>query len=216
MSATKNITDSWMEQIDVQSRINDAAHWKDEWISVYERRDSYIEHFLGFLLPVSSQRAAKTMTDPSWDRDFDYSGGQIEKVRLRHTNYLGLRFRRFLGLEFGLCNYHLIDNGVTKKIARREIHERDTGTSDKILVRREAVLTFIQGTKQVLLWCVRSQRYSERKPDELGLELSTERFRQECYCYDFERMNLNGSQKAERPRMATMTQVFGKGIVRLI
>jgi len=216
MSATQSTADSWMEQIDVQSRIKDAAHWEDEWISVYERRDSYIEHFLGFLLPVSSQRAAKTMTNPGWSRDFDYSGGQIAKVRLRHTNYLGLRFRRFLALEFGPCNYHLIDNGTTKSIARREIHDKDTGKSDKILVRREAILAFIQSTNQVLLWCVRSQRYSERKPDELGLELSAERFRQECYCYDFERMNLNGIQKAERPRMATLTQVFGKGIARLI
>ena len=215
MSATQNITDSWMEQIDVQSRIN-AAHWEDEWISVYERRDSYVEHFLGFLLPVSPQRAAKTMTDPSWGRDFNYSGGQIAKVRLRHTNYLGLRFRRFFALEFGPCNYHLIDNGVRQCIARREIHERDTGTSDKIFVWREVVLAFAQGTNQALLWCVRSQRYSERGPKELGLELGAERFRQERYCYDFEQINLNGSQKAERPRMATMTQVFGKGIVRLI
>lgn len=215
MSTTQNITDSWMEQIDVQSRIN-AAHWEDEWISVYERRDSYVEHFLGFLLPVSPQRAAKTMTDPSWSRDFDYSSGQIAKVRLSHTHYLGLRFRRLLALEFGPLGYYLIDDGATKSVARREIHDRDAGKSDKILVRRGAILAFIQSTKQILLWCVRSQRYSERKPNELGLELHAERFRKECYCYDFERMILNGSQKAERPRMATMTQVFGKGIVRLI
>ena len=215
MSATRIITDSWMEQKEVQARIKGVADWEDEWISVYESRDSYIEHFLGLLLPVNSQRAAKTMSDLSWGRDFDYSGGQIAKVRLKHTHYLGLRFRRLLALEFGPCSYFLIEKDVTKRIARREVHERDTGKSDKIFVRREAVLNFVQSTKQVLLWCVRSQRYSERKLDELGLEVKAERFRQECYCYDFERMNLNGGLKAERPRMATMTQVFGKGIVRL-
>ena len=150
------------------------------------------------------------------DCDFHYSGGQIAKVRLRHAHYLGLRFRRLLALEFGPCGYYLIDNGVTKSIARRKIREKDTGKSDKIFVRRTAILNFIQSTKQVLLWCVRSQRYSERRLEELGLELKEERFCQECYCYDFERMNLNGRQKAERLRMATMTQVFGKGIVQLI
>jgi len=93
MSATQNITDSWMEQIDVQSRIN-AAHWEDEWISVYERRDSYVEHFLGFLLPVSPQRAAKTMTDPSWDRSlasaiaFAHARSKfLQSAILRHFHY---------------------------------------------------------------------------------------------------------------------------------
>jgi hypothetical protein len=211
MSATQNTADSWMEQKDVQSRIKSAAPWKNEWISVYESRNSYIEHFLGFLLPVSPQRTAKTMTDPSWSPDFDYTGGQIAKVRLRHAHYLGLRFRRLLALEFGPNGYHLIDNGATKSIARREIHDRDTGKLDKILVGREAILAFVQGTRQVLLWCVRSQRYSERQLKELGLEVKADRFRQKRYCYDFEQTNLNGTQKAERPRMATMSQVFGKG-----
>jgi len=200
-----------MEQREVQARIKDTANWEDEWISVYERRDSYVEHFLGFLLPVSSQRAAKTLKDLSWDRDFHYSGGQIAKVRLKHTHYLGLRFRRFLELEFGTNGY--FQNG--NLIARREVRDREIQKADTIFVRREAVLNFVHGTNKVLLWCIRSQRYSERQLEEFGLEIKTERFRQECYCYDFERMNLNGGLKAERPRMATMTQVFGKGIVTL-
>jgi hypothetical protein len=114
--------------------------------------------------------------------------------------------------KFGTNGY--FQNG--KIIARREIRDREIQKIDAIFVRREAVFNFVHGTNQVLLWCIRSQRYSERKLEELGLELKAERFRQECYCYDFERMNLNGRLKVERPRMATMTQVFGKGIVRLI
>jgi hypothetical protein len=211
MTATKIIADSWMEQIEVQARIKDTANWEDEWISVFERRDSYVDHFLGFLLPVSSQRADKTLKDLSWDRDFHYSGGQIAKVRLKHTNYLGLRFRRFLELEFGTNGY--FQNGIL--IARREFRDGDIQKTDTIFVRREAVLSFVHGTKQALLWCIRSQRYSERQLEELGLELKAEQFRQNCCRYDFERMNLNGGLKIERPRMSTMTQVFGKGIVRL-
>jgi hypothetical protein len=211
MSARQNIADSWMEQKDVQSRIKDASDWKDEWISVYQRRDSYVEHFLAFLLPVSCQRAAKTLKDLSWDRDFHYSGGQIAKVRLKHTHYLGLRFRRFLELEFGTNGY--FQNG--NLIARREVRDYEIQKADTIFVRRDAVFNFVHGTNQVLLWCVRSQRYSERQLEEFGLEIKAERFRQECYCYDFERTNLSGRPKAERPRMATMTQVFGKGIVML-
>src|ERR1041385_5022876 len=109
------MSDSWMEQEEVQSRIEGAAHWKAEWISVYESRISYIEHFYGLLLPVSSLRATQTMTDLSWGRDFDHSGGQIAKVRARHTHYLGLRFRRSLELEFGTNSY--FQNG--ELIARR-------------------------------------------------------------------------------------------------
>jgi serine/threonine protein kinase len=137
-----------------------------------------------------------------------------EVYRFEGADYLGLRFRRLLALEFGPRSYYLIDKGVTKSIARREVHENPVKT-DTILVRREAVFNFVQSTKQVLLWCVRSQRYSERNLDELGLKPKAESFRQERYCYDFEPMNLNGRQKAELPRMVTMTQVFGKGIVRL-
>jgi hypothetical protein len=215
MSATQNITDSWMEQIDVQSRIKDAAHWEEEWFPVYERLDSYIEHFYGLLLPVSAQRAARTMTDPSWGRDFNYSLARIAKVLPRHTHYLGLRFRRSLALEFGPSGYFSIENGIRKRITRRNVQDKDTGKTDAILVRRDAVLNFVESTKQVLLWCVCSQRYSERKLDELDLVLNRERFHREWYCYDCARINLNGGQKAERPRMATMTEVFGKRIVLL-
>jgi hypothetical protein len=211
MSASQIITDSWMEQKEVQARIKGVTDLEDEWISVYERRDSYVEHFLGFLLPVSSKRAAKTLKDLSWDRDFHYSGGQIAKVRLNHTHYLGLRFRRFLELEFGTNGYFQHGN----LIAKREVRDREIQKSDTIFVRREAVFNFVHGTNQVLLWCIRSQRYSERQLEEFGLEIKTERFCQEYYCYDFERMNLNGSLKGELPRMATMTQVFGKRIVSL-
>lgn len=51
--------------------------------------------------------------------------------------------------------------------------------------------------------------------EELELEAKEDWFRHERYCYCFEQMNCNARQKAERPRMETMTQVFGKGIVRL-
>ena len=88
MSATRIITDSWMEQREVQSRIKDAAHWEDEWIPVYERRDSYIEHFYGLLLPVRFHKAAVAMKGISWGRDFNYSLARIAEVVPSHTHYL--------------------------------------------------------------------------------------------------------------------------------
>jgi len=216
MSATEKRADLWLEQKDVQYRIKDAAHWEGEWIPVYVCRNSYIEHFYGLLLPVSFQRAPKTMKDLLWAQDFDYSRAQIAKVRLKHTHYLGLRFRRLLALRFGTSGYFAHDKGISKQITQRVVKEGDTGKSDTILVRRDAVLDFIQRTEQVLLWCVRSVRYSERRLEDFGMEVKPDRILSEGrYCYDFEQRNLYPVQKNERPRMETMSQVFGKRIVRL-
>jgi len=100
MRVTRFITDSWMEQREVQARIKDTANWEDEWISVYEDAIRNVEHFLGFLLPVSSQRAAKTLKDLSGIATFIIPVVKLQKVRLKHTHYLGLRSDRFLELEF--------------------------------------------------------------------------------------------------------------------
>jgi hypothetical protein len=154
---------------------------------------------------------AKVMADLSWGHDFDYSLGQIAKVRLEHTHYLGLRFRRFLELEFGTNSY--FQNG--KLIARREVQDGETQKADTIFVRREAVFNFVHGTKQVLLWCVCSQRYSERLLQEFGLGEKYEPIRMGHYCYDFRRIDLDKRRQRERPRMATMTETFGKSIVKL-
>lgn len=205
------MSDSWMEQEDVQSRITEAAAWDNEWVPVYESRNSYVEHFYGLLLPVSPLQSVNSMNDPSWGGDFGRTGGKIAEVRLRRTHFLGLRFRRCLELELATSGY--FQNGTP--ITQRKIQDGDTLKSDTIFVRRDAVLNFLQETKQVLLWCIRSQRYSERELKEFGMERKSDRRRQQSYHYAFEQANVNQDQNAERPRMSTMTQVFGKCLVRL-
>jgi len=66
-----------------------------------------------------------------------------------------------------------------------------------------------------LLWCVRSQRYSERQPDEFGFELREDWFKGMNFNYTFNRLRLPEDLKLDRPRMATMTEVFGKALVTL-
>lgn len=102
-----------------------------------------------------------------------------------------------------------------EEVARREVAIRETEKSDSIHVRRDAVSKFIQFTNQVLLWCVESHRYSERRPEEFGLPLQQYRYKGEGFHYVYERMRSPHDDENERPRMSTKTQVYGKRLVML-
>lgn len=208
----ERISDPWIEQEEVRGRFSDLSSWNGDWVEVYKREDSYVEHFLGMLVPVPYRWAKRTMRDLSWDRDCDHSKGRISEVRIHHSHYLGLRFRRSLKVGLGPPDYFA--NG--EHIAKRETKDSDTRESDTIFVKRSTISRFLDETKQTLLWCLRSQRYSERKPVEFGLEnLGQPRFYGEGFHYVFERVELSDADEISRPRMAMMTQVFGKRIVDL-
>lgn len=211
MNTLEKINDAWMEQADVQNQIIDPSVWSSEWLKVYEIRNSYVEHFIGFFLPLSPQRAFKALGNISWGMDFDYSRGQIAKVRIGHTHYLGLKFRRYFALACGPHGYW--QSG--KLVARREIQDEETQKTDTIFVKRDAVVKYACGTKQVLQWCVRSQRFSERHLQEFGLEEKCDRRHDEHCHYEIHQMKITARQQAERPRMISMTEVFGKAIVGL-
>src|SRR5258706_6673359 len=94
-------------------------------------------------------------------------------------------------------------------IAQRKVEDFETWKSDTIFVKRHAIVRFLEETKQTLLWCLRSQRYSERHAVELGLEnLKQETSIGEAFHFLFERVELNEYDRISRPRMPTMTQVF--------
>src|SRR2546430_9991610 len=92
-SSTPNVTDSWIDQADVRHLLTAFSRGEGQWIAVHENRDSYIEHFLCFILPITRQRALKTMAHPAWSDDFEYTKGKIAELRSNHQHYLGLRFR---------------------------------------------------------------------------------------------------------------------------
>ena len=205
------IKDNWLLQTDVQGRLVDSSHWSSEWIAVEERRDSYVEHFLAICVPIRLSRTLNTLAQVSWGEDFDYTVGRISRILIGKRHYLSLRFRRFFSLTFRGHNYLADKNTIVK----REQSESETGKTDLILARRDFVLKYLRATKQKALWCIRSQRYSERKLGEFKLKPKSDYLKGDNYHYFVEQSCLRNDQKEARPRMSTMTQVFGKSLLSL-
>lgn len=207
----KFIPDFWLEQGDIKRCFKDTSVYNKEWLTVYKRRDSYVEHFFASYVPVPAQKLTKAMNEPALGGISNYSRAVIAEVRIKHTNYLGLPFRRALKLTLRGGAYFA---GNTL-IAERKTQEMEFIKEDAITVRRDAVLEFLRDTKQVLLWCAESHRYSERKPEELNFDTKPDWVKRDGCNYIFEQMKLNEDQQEERPRMLSMNQIYGKKVIRL-
>ena len=203
--------DNWFLQEEVTARLANVSRLTSEWIAVEERRDSYVEHFFAILVPIRRSRARVTLSEVSWSDDFDYTNGRVSRTLIGKRQYLSLRFRRFFNLSFGGANY--LANG--EAIVRRERTQCDAGKTDVILARRDFVANFLKESKQEALWCIQSQRYSERSLSEFGLEPTKSYERTATSHYFWEHSRIPQHHIEERPRMASFSQILGKCLLTL-
>lgn len=201
--------DNWFTQDEITARLAGTSRPSSEWIPVEERRDSYVEHLFAILVPIRRSRARVTLSGVSWGEDFDYTNGRVSRIIRGRRQYLSLRFRRFFKLSFGGAAYF----ASGEVIARRETAECHAVKSDVILVRRDFLVKFLEETRQEALWCIRSQRYSERTLFELGLEAKSSYERTSTSHYFQEHSIIPRHHVQDRPRMASFSEIFGKCLV---
>lgn len=206
-----NIIDPWFCQVDMVERWLKKGPQQNAWITVAETRDSYVEHLYTLLLPIGPRRAANCMADVAWGMDFDYSKAAMVERRLNHTHYLGLRFRRMFQLMLTPLGDYRTDN--QQAIVKRALRQSKIGTYESITAKRVSVMQFLAKTNQKAIWCVRSQRYSERGLRDFALKEGTQQARSQGHNFVLEFMELSPQQKVDIPRMQSMSLLFGKRLV---
>jgi hypothetical protein len=139
-------------------------------------------------------------------------GTESPRLIAGRYQYLGFRFRRLLGLDLGQNRYWHKGEAIAERLSEADGVTR----SSTIQVRRTAVLGFLKETDETLLWCLRSQRFSERTPGELRLAINSRVFRGPSFHYEFRVLPLPDHEKEKRSRMRTMTELFGKGVLDLL
>lgn len=204
------MADDWIIQRDLESRITEPRVWEEEFIPVFQERDSYIEHYVGYCFPLGPQQARQSLRDTNWGYDAERSKPQI--ARCTENDFLSCAFRKFARLR-GRGPLYRDEEG--NLIARHEI--KNTFVKEKSLfVRRDKVIDFLNAKRKVLLFCFRSHRFSEKSLDELGTHAIYETYRDTNWHYIKERRDISDGQNRsifERHRANTFSSMFGKSLI---
>jgi len=203
--------DGWFLQADIESRFKSLATLEEDFILVYESRDSYLEHLLSFALPISKRRMLASLPSSTWGYDFSASRGEI--VKLRNPPVLSLKFRRYAQLRCFGDEYR--DVRYEQVLAKSKNTQNEFMRAERLFVRRPLVEKFVVETSQCLLWCFRSERYSERRLQEFGLRATEEKFCTTERSVIRKFSGLSEVQGIKRPRMNSFSLLFGKAVVTL-
>jgi len=204
------MADDWIIQTDLERRITEPRVWEEEFIPVFQERDSYIEHYVGYCFPLGPQQTRQLLRDTNWSYDAERSKPRI--ARCTENDFLSRAFRNFARLRGHGPLYRDEEGNL---IAKHEI--KDTFVKEKSLfVRRDKVIDFLNAKRKVLLFCFRSHHFSEKSLDELDSDTIYETCRDTNWHYIKERRNISDDQnrdRFERPRANTFSLMFGKSLI---
>lgn len=210
------IRDEWFFQKDVERLFVRFEGDENDLVTVFEQRDSYVEAFYSFCLPIPVSRLQMTFSDPfndpSWSADCACL--RVKLVREIGRHFLSRAFRnRIENLELCRMRPHLdsyIDSSTKQTVAQREWQEDRTQHSKRILISRSLLDRFLSHTHQVLLWCVSSVRFTERRLEEFGVTPYRECVRHEDGLYVRTANPITCEGKIRLPRMESASRVVGK------
>ncbi len=201
--------DPWFFQEDVHREFVAFPELSGGLFRIFESRESYVEFLYSHCVPIPASRFPRTLEDVSWGMDINRSRALIARRTAAH--FLSRAFRNRAGLELGRRTYRTTEGG--RVVARRELTEGPSHRYDRILVAGDLVRQFLRQTSQRLLWCVRSIRYSERTLGEFGVEPYEVRVHDDTRHYLRQAAHFTSGRSYDRPRMQSLTQLFGKRAV---
>ncbi len=204
--------DPWITQRDVLARITDPEVWREDMVPVSVERISYLEYYVGYLLPLGPRQIVSTLNHTSWARDFDRARYRIGFRFGGH--FLSRSFRRALNLTSneGRCSDAEGQEAATHRSGSFHAgapHIRESIT----FVRRDLLSRFLKDKAQDVLYCFRSHRFSERGTTELRLTLGSANVRAARWRYEQEFRDISDGQNSTifyRDRMRTFSFLFGK------
>ena len=202
--------DEWFLQHDVERQLVAFPDWDADLVTVFESRSSYVESFYSFCLPVTTACLSHTFSDPSWTSD--YNSSRVRIFQEVHKHFLTRAFRNRAGsIELrSLFHPFYLDTSTERVVARQEARSDYAHCSKRILINPKLLARFLAQTRQTLLWCVRSIRFTERRLDELQTESYEERITRDMCIYIRGVNPITPEGKHHLPRMESTSRVFGK------
>lgn len=206
--------DEWFFQQDVERQFAEFPNWNAELVPVFEQRNSYVEAFYSFCLPIPFARLQRTfddpLNDPSWQTDYTCSRAKIFRDKSKH--FLTCAFRNRAGgieLRSRGCQFY-VESTTERVVARRECRDDQAYRYKRILVSPHLVARFLAQTRQALLWCVSSIRFTERRLDEFAASSYEECIKQKEAIYIRSANPITQEGKEHLPRMESASRVWGK------
>ena len=212
------IKDDWFFQRDVEQKFTQFSNWNEKLVPIFERRDSYIESFRSHCFPVPRRRIKRAVDEVSWIADYSAARDIIKSLMPRH--FLSRAFRNRTGLElnlecYGRFDFRYLDSANRRIIARRVVHNRHTSHDETVTVCPILLAKFLTETRQELLWCVSSIRFSERCLREFHAR-SYEQHIKKNYCSYVRRINPVPRDVKPEFRMKSASNITGKRLVHEI
>lgn len=202
--------DEWFFQKDIEQQFIEFQDWNGKLVPVFEQRDSYVESFQAFCLPIPHSRLRRTFEEPSWIGDHTCSRVKIFRDTSKH--FLSRAIRNQAGNIELLSMFHrFYREEVTERvIAKRECHDDQAHRHKRILICPVLLARFLAQKRQALLWCVSSIRFTERGLDEFATDSYEECIKQKEGIY-IRSANLTTEEgKIHLPRMKSASRVWGK------
>jgi hypothetical protein len=212
------IKDDWFFQRDVEQKFTQFSNWNEKLVPIFERRDSYIESFRSHCFPVPRRRIERTFDEVSWIADYSAARDIIKSFRSRH--FLSRAFRNRTGFELSLewhgrFDVRYLDSETRRIIARRVVHDRHTSHDEMVVVCPFLLARFLAETRQELLWCVSSIRFTERRLREFRAR-SYEQYIKNNRCFYVRRVNPVPRDVKPEFRMESASNITGKRLVHEI
>ncbi len=178
----------------------------------------YIESFRSHCFPVPRRRIERAFDEVSWIADYSATRDIIKSFKSRH--FLSRAFRNRTGLKlslewYGRFDARYLNSETCRIIARRVIHSRHTSHDETVVVCPILLAKFLMETRQELLWCVSSIRFTERRLREFRTRSYEQRIKSNRCIYV---CRLNPVPRDVKPefRMESASNITGKRLVHEI
>lgn len=205
------LKDDWFFQKDIEQQFVEFTNWKEDLVPVFEERHSYVEALQSFCFPIRTSRLKKmTFAEMSWHYDYTYARTKLFQHSSRH--FLTRAFRNRAGnIELRRMGARWLYIDPSNKImARKEVRQDYAYAHNCILIAPRLIAEFLVQTRQTLLWCVSSIRFSERRFDEFR----TKPYEKTVPCtkgiYVRSANPITREGKDHLPRMNSASRIVGK------
>ncbi|MCH7965682.1 MAG: hypothetical protein IH852_17295 [Bacteroidetes bacterium] len=204
------IKDLWFGQNDIKKLFDSHSKLKDQWTIVYEKRMSANEHFVYLSIPIAKHHNS-IINDYNWGSDDKFTKKRV--LHLNGKHFLSVSLRRPYDLYLFGNEYRQKNNPKVYAI----IEKSDLGETEivKCSILTDVLVEYLKNTKQVLLYGIRSHRYSERYLKEYGLRKHQKDFTSNRKNYIYLVQQLSKREKEQRFRANSMSMTFGKYIVHI-
>lgn len=199
--------DAWFTHEELKERIA-ADAWDEDYVKVWEKRDSSIDHYFAIPLLHGPRQAEESLNS-----GYTWGGQEIDRAR---PNLVRVTTNKFLSRSFE--NYTGLNGSKKRCIDERrdlvaEYKSRSDFVNEQVVsIRQRELLGFLNEKRKGILYCFRSHRFSEKTLEELEVEPIYENHSGESYNMFEERRDVE-EDEFRRPRVRSFSLLIGKSYI---